>query len=81
MLYIVKFFKAEKAAVIVLYCYYVWKQIGQKTNRFYHRSSMQIEISQIEGKRIMTETRFTEFLAFSVDPSVGISQSAWETDY
>ena len=32
-----------------------------------------------EGKRIMPETRFTEFTAFSVDPRVGISRSASET--
>ena len=29
-------------------------------NRIYHRSSMQIEKSQPEGKRMMPETRFTE---------------------
>ena len=41
---------------------------------------MQTEKSQPEGKRIMPETRFTEFPALSVDPRVGISQSASETD-
>ena len=29
-----------------------------------------------EGKQIMLGTRFTEFLALSVDPRVGISRSA-----
>ena len=37
---------------------------------------MQSEKSLSEGKRIMTETRFTEFPALSVDPRVGISRSA-----
>ena len=41
---------------------------------------MQTEKSQPEGKRIMPETRFTEFPALSVDPRVGISRSASETD-
>ena len=44
------------------------------------RSPMQTENSQTEGKRIIPETRFTEFLALSVDPRVGISWSASETD-
>ena len=35
--------------------------------RIYHRSLMQTEKSQPEGKRIMQETRFTEFPALSVD--------------
>ena len=33
-----------------------------------------------EGKRIMPETRFTEFPVLSVDPRVEISRSASETD-
>ena len=33
---------------------------------------MQTEKPQAEGKRIMLETRFTEFPAFSVDQRVGI---------
>ena len=41
---------------------------------------MQTEKSQSEGKRIMPETRFTEFPALSVDPRVGISRSAMETN-
>ena len=41
---------------------------------------MQTEKSQPEGKRILPETRFTEFPAFSVDPRVGISRSASHTD-
>ena len=40
---------------------------------------MQPEKSHPEGKRIMAETRFTEFPALSVDPRVGISGSASET--
>ena len=49
-------------------------------NRFSHRSPMQTEKYQPEGKRRMPETRFTELSAFSVDPRVGISRSASETD-
>ena len=41
---------------------------------------MQIEKSLPEGKRIMPDTRFTEFPALPVDPRVGISRSASETD-
>ena len=40
---------------------------------------MQTEKSQPEGKRIMPETRFTEFPALSVDPKIGISRSASDT--
>ena len=49
-------------------------------NRIYHRSAMQTEKSQPEGKRIMPESRFTEFPALAVGPRVGISRSASETD-
>ena len=42
---------------------------------------MQTEKSQPKGERIMSETRFTEFPALSVDPRVGISRSASETDH
>ena len=45
-----------------------------------HWSSMQTEKSFPEGQRIMPETRFTSFLALSVDPRVGISWSAMKTD-
>ena len=48
-------------------------------NRICHRSLLQTEKSQ-QGKRIMPETRFTEFSLLSVDPRVGISQSASKTD-
>ena len=41
---------------------------------------MRTEKFQPEGKRIMPETRFTEFSALSVDPRVGVSQAASETD-
>ena len=49
-------------------------------NRIYHWSLMQTEKSQPEGKWMMPETRFTEFPALSIDPLVGISRSALETD-
>ena len=49
-------------------------------NRICYRSPIQTEKSQPEGKRIIPKTRFTEFLAFSVDPRVGISRSALETN-
>ena len=41
---------------------------------------IQTEKSQPEGKRIMPETRFTEFLALYVGLMVGICRSASETD-
>ena len=41
---------------------------------------MQTDKSQPEGKQIMRETRFTDFQALSVDPMVGICQSASEAD-
>ena len=41
---------------------------------------MQIKKSQPKVKQIMPETRFTKFQALSVDPRVGISQSASETN-
>ena len=47
-------------------------------NRIYHRSPMQIEQFQPEGKRMMPETRFTEFPDSSVHPRVVISRSASE---
>ena len=50
------------------------------TNRIYHRSPTEAEKSEPKGKRIMPETSFTEFPALSVDPRVGISRSASETD-
>ena len=49
-----------------------------KINRIHNLT--QTEKSQLEGKRTMPETRFNEFLALSVDPRVGISRSAMETD-
>ena len=52
----------------------------EQINRIYHRSLMQIEKSQPEGKRITLEMRFTEFPALSVHRRVGISLSASETD-
>ena len=41
---------------------------------------MQTEKFQLEGKIIMQEKRFTEFPASFVDPRVGISRFALETD-
>ena len=59
----------------------IFKSIRKITEkRMYHPSPMQTEKSQPEGERIMPETRFTEFPALSVDPRVGISRSALETD-
>ena len=52
-----------------------------KKNRIYYPSLMQTDISQSEGKWIMPETRFTEFLALSVDLRVWISWSASETNF
>ena len=49
-------------------------------NRICHRSLMQTEKSQPEGKRIMPETKFTEFPALSIDLRVVISRSASETN-
>ena len=49
-------------------------------NRIYHRSLMQTEKSNPEGNRILSEARFTEIPVLSVDPRVGISWSASETD-
>ena len=43
---------------------------GDLKYRNYHRSPMQTEKSQPEGKRMVPETRFTEFPALSVDPRV-----------
>ena len=53
--------------------------LSQK-HRIYHRSAMLTEKSKPEGKRIMPETRFTEFPALSVGPRGGISRSASETN-
>ena len=49
-------------------------------NRIYHRSPMQTEKFQPEDKQIMPETCLNEFPVFSIDPSVGNSRSASETD-
>ena len=46
------------------------KQMG-KTNRIYHRSSMQTENSLPEGKRIMPERRSTEFLNYPLTRRLG----------
>ena len=45
-----------------------------------HWCPMQTKKSQLEGTRIMPETKFTKFPALSVDLRVGISRSASETD-
>ena len=49
-------------------------------HRIYHRSPMQTKKSQPESKQIMSETRFAEFPALSIDRRVWISRSASETD-
>ena len=41
---------------------------------------MQTKKSETESKRIMPETRFTEFPALSADPRVRISWTASKTD-
>ena len=46
----------------------------------YHRLLIQTEKAHPEGKQMMSETRFTEFPALSVDPRDGISRTASETD-
>ena len=51
-----------------------------QSNRIYHRSPMQTEKSQPDSKWIMREMRFTDILALSIDPRVGIPLSALETD-
>ena len=51
-----------------------------KINRIYHRSLIQTEKSNPEGKRIMPEKGLTELSTLSVDPRVGIPRSASETD-
>ena len=55
----------------------IWTSVPKK---IYHHSLMQNEKSQLEGKWIMPETRFTEFLSLSLDLRVVISQSASETN-
>ena len=50
------------------------------SNRICHQYYVQTEKSQPEGKEMMPETRFTEFLTLSIDPRVGISWSASKTD-
>ena len=49
-------------------------------NRIHHRSPIQTEKSQPEGERLRPETRFTYFPALSIDPRVGVSRSASETN-
>ena len=50
-----------------------YKDDGLATiNKLSHRSSKQTEKPQPEDKRIMPDTRFTEFLALSVDPKAGL---------
>ena len=43
-----------------------------QTNRISHQSLIQTEKSQPKGKRIMLETRFTEFPALSIDLGLGV---------
>ena len=49
----------------------VCRVLSTVTIRIYHRSPMQK--SHPKGKRIMPETRFTDFPALSVDPRAGLS--------
>ena len=73
----VPFSKMAKQPDIELQCLLPYF-FGYKTNRIW--SPMQTENSQPEGKGIMPETRFTEFLALSIDTRVGISRSASKID-
>ena len=57
-----------------------FKTVPNETNRIYHRSPTQGEKCKSKSKQILQETRFTEFPALSVDPRVGISRSATDTD-
>ena len=50
-------------------------------NRIYHLSRMQTVELQPKGKRIMPEMRLTSLPALYVDKRVGISQSAFDTDF
>ena len=56
------------------------RTLDRYPKRICHRFLMQTEESLSTGKQIMPETKFTEFPALSVDPRVGISRSAMETD-
>ena len=74
---------SERFSAIFLLTLLIIESSGRdssRTNRIYHRSRVQTENSQPEGKRIMPETRFTEFPALSVDPRIGISRSTSETN-
>ena len=55
-------------------------QIPAWINRVSHRSPIQTEKPLPECKQIMPEMRFTKFPALSIDPRIGISRSALETD-
>ena len=56
------------------------RTLDRYPKRICHRFLMQTEESLSKGKQIMPETKFTECPALSVDPRVGISRSAMETD-
>ena len=56
------------------------RHVSWNTDRIYHRSPMQTEKSQPDCKRMMPETRFTEFSSLSVGLRVWIFRSASETD-
>ena len=46
-------------------------------HRIYHQCGMQTEKSQHEGKQIMPEMRFTEFLALPVDQGYEFLDLQW----
>ena len=50
------------------------------TNRICYPPPIETEKFQPEGQREMSEMRFTDFPAISIDPRVGISQSVSESD-
>ena len=62
----------EKARYRLKYCLKGPLNLKKTTNQ-----PTQAQKPQPEGKWIMPETRFTEFLALSVDPRIRIVQSAW----
>ena len=57
-----------------------WTKRGSEVYRTYHRYPMQTEKFQPNVKRIMSNTRFTEFPTLSVDPRLVISLSASESE-
>ena len=55
----------------------IWDLIESVSGGFFTYSQMQTEKSQPEGKRIMQETRLTEFPALSVDEIIVEEQAGF----